>query len=41
MYGGQLPTTGFSGVIYYVVGLCLIVAAAVAAGARWLLGLFR
>jgi hypothetical protein len=24
-----------------VIGLCLIVAAAVAAGARWLLGLFR
>jgi LPXTG-motif cell wall-anchored protein len=41
MYGGQLPTTGFSGVIYAVVGFCLIVAAAVAAGARWLLGLFR
>jgi LPXTG-motif cell wall-anchored protein len=40
MYGGQLPTTGFSGIIYAVIGLCLIVAAAVAAGARWLLGLF-
>jgi LPXTG-motif cell wall-anchored protein len=41
MYGGQLPTTGFSSVIYAVIGLCLLVAAAVAAGARWLLGLFR
>jgi LPXTG-motif cell wall-anchored protein len=41
MYGGQLPTTGFSGIIYAVIGLCLIVAAGVAAGARWLLGLFR
>jgi len=41
MYGGQLPTTGFSGVIYAVVGLCLIVAGAVAAGARWLLAQFR
>jgi LPXTG-motif cell wall-anchored protein len=41
MYGGQLPTTGFSGVIYVAIGLCLIVAAAVSAGARWLLGLFR
>jgi LPXTG-motif cell wall-anchored protein len=41
MYGGQLPTTGFSGVVYAVVGLCLIVAAGVSAGARWLWGLFR
>jgi len=41
MYGGQLPTTGFSSVIYFVVGICLMVAAAVAGGARWLLGLFR
>jgi len=41
MYGGQLPTTGFSSVIYFVVGLCLLVAAAMAAGARWVLGLFR
>jgi LPXTG-motif cell wall-anchored protein len=41
MYGGQLPTTGFSTVIYAVIGLCLIIAAAVATGARWLLGLFR
>jgi hypothetical protein len=24
-----------------VIGLCLIIAAAVATGARWLLGLFR
>ena len=40
MYGGQLPTTGFSTVIYAVIGLCLIIAAAVATGARWLLGLF-
>ncbi len=41
MYGGQLPTTGFSTVIYAVIGLCLIIAAAVATGARWLLGLVR
>jgi LPXTG-motif cell wall-anchored protein len=41
MYGGQLPTTGFSYVIYAVIGLCLIVASAVAAGTRWLMGLFR
>jgi LPXTG-motif cell wall-anchored protein len=41
MYGGQLPTTGFSGLIYAVIGLCLIVAGAVAAGVRRLLGLFR
>jgi LPXTG-motif cell wall-anchored protein len=41
MYGGQLPTTGFSGLVYAVVGLCLIAASAVAAGARRLIGHFR
>lgn len=41
MYGSQLPTTGFSGVIYAVVGLVLIAVGLVAAGARRLVGLFR
>jgi LPXTG-motif cell wall-anchored protein len=41
MYGGQLPTTGFSGLVYAVVGLCLIAVGAVAAGARRLVGHFR
>jgi LPXTG-motif cell wall-anchored protein len=41
MYGSQLPTTGFSGLVYAVVGLCLIAASAIAVGARRVLGLFR
>jgi LPXTG-motif cell wall-anchored protein len=41
MYGSQLPTTGFSGLIYAVVGLVLIAVGLLIAGARRLIGVFR
>ena len=34
MYGNHLPVTGFSGLVYAVVGLVLLLAAGVAAGFR-------
>jgi len=34
VYGGQLPTTGFTSVVYAVVGACLVALSAVGAVAR-------
>ncbi len=41
MYGGNLPTTGFSGLVYAVVGLVLVGVGLVVEGARRVIGLFR